>query len=520
MIINSLYPSKPYYFKLTRPIRHTKSHWHLNAASQDPSKDDNPPPVDIDALAAKLSAEAERLRASETPSPAVEDILAPMGFSYQEERESRTLQVIGDGGFFSSDFELLQELGRISVHQQQAASSSSLYSMDDDYEYDNDDANYRSLTPGSTTQSSQAAVIAYTAAYTSGMPFQDPVITLIKEYLPGAVAVAVNELAVLKHLTSLPDRTEKWKVAATGPASMPPVIRLLGYFKAGISESAQSLILSSSSSSGTSSSNSTTNNSNDNRVYRDMLSQREAIWVVSKWEGMAPLTLWPSTQQTSGIGLGRLFGDGGGAAALRDRVRMIKSITKGSLYALAYCHNKGVIHGAVGSGSVLLSSFDDKAAGRLLVKLDNFGFAKRISLPSGNSGYSSSDTDTDSSGRSLLYYTGEDTPYTLGCRGDLRQLAVVLLEAAIGALADGGPSPATSAESFQRLLGEVFDWDVDRFKEYCEGEEEWNTAVQVLSLKKDDDDGSDDGSGWGLLKGMVSGKMPAEILVEHPFCDL
>lgn len=452
-----------------------------------------------------------------------------MGFSYQEERESRTLQDIGDGGFFSSDFELLQELGRISVQQQQAASSSSLYSMDDDYEYDNDDDNYRSLTSGSTTQSSQAAVIAYTAAYTSGMPFQDPVVTLIKEYLPGAVAVAVNELAVLKHLTSLPDRTEKWQVAAAGPARMPPVVRLLGYFKAGISESAQSLIFSStsSSSSGTTTTTSSSknnknnkNNANDTSIYSNMPSQREAIWVVSKWEGMAPLTLWPSTQQTSGIGLGRLFGDGGGAAALRDRVRMIKSITRGSLYALAYCHNKGVIHGAVGSGSVLLSSFDDRAAGRLLVKLDNFGFAKRISLPFSNSGYNSSDSDTDSSGRSLLYYTGEDTPYTIGCRGDLRQLAVVLLEAAIGALADGGPSPGTSAESFQRLLGEVFDWDVDRFKEYCEGEEEWNTAVQVLSIRKGVDADSSDGSGWGLLRGMVSGKMAAEILVDHPFCDL
>jgi hypothetical protein len=183
--------------------------------------------------------------------------------------------------------------------------------MDDDYEYNNDD-NDRSLTSGSTTQSSQAAVIAYTAAYTSGMPFQDPVVTLIKEYLPGAVAVAVNELAVLKHLTSLPDRTEKWQVAAAGPARMPPVVRLLGYFKAGISESAQSLILSSTT---TSSSGTLSSSKNDTSIYSNMPSQSEAIWVVSKWEGMAPLTLWPSTQQTSGIGLGRLFGDGGSAAA-------------------------------------------------------------------------------------------------------------------------------------------------------------------------------------------------------------
>ncbi len=34
----------------------------------------------------------------------------------------------------------------------------------------------------------------------------------------------------------------------------------------------------------------------------------DAIWVVLKWDGLAPLALYPSAQQTSGIGLGRLFG--------------------------------------------------------------------------------------------------------------------------------------------------------------------------------------------------------------------
>lgn len=34
----------------------------------------------------------------------------------------------------------------------------------------------------------------------------------------------------------------------------------------------------------------------------------DALWVVLKWDGLAPLALYPSAQQTSGIGLGRLFG--------------------------------------------------------------------------------------------------------------------------------------------------------------------------------------------------------------------
>lgn len=59
-----------------------------------------------------------------------------------------------------------------------------------------------------------------------------------------------------------------------------------------------------------------------------------------------------------------------------------RSICRGALAALAYCHSRGVVHGSLGSGSVLLSTFSDAEAERLVVKLDNFGFARRI-LPPG-----------------------------------------------------------------------------------------------------------------------------------------
>jgi hypothetical protein len=48
----------------------------------------------------------------------------------------------------------------------------------------------------------------------------------------------------------------------------------------------------------------------------------DALWVVLKWEGLAPLALYPSAQQTSGIGLGRLFG--GQDSSLLDRSRMLR----------------------------------------------------------------------------------------------------------------------------------------------------------------------------------------------------
>ena len=35
------------------------------------------------------------------------------------------------------------------------------------------------------------------------------------------------------------------------------------------------------------------------------------------------------------------------------------------------CWVQGVVHGALGSGSLMLSTFDDRSAARLVVKLDN-----------------------------------------------------------------------------------------------------------------------------------------------------
>ena len=49
---------------------------------------------------------------------------------------------------------------------------------------------------------------------------------------------------------------------------------------------------------------------------------------------------------------------------------------RGTLQALAFCHGRNVSHGSMGSGSVLLSTFDDRRANDLIVKLDNFGFGR------------------------------------------------------------------------------------------------------------------------------------------------
>ena len=73
----------------------------------------------------------------------------------------------------------------------------------------------------------QTAVIAYSARYNSGGPFQEPCTVFIKEFLPIAMDVACNELQTVTQLiNALPSR--KWH-AAMAPASPDlPIVPLLG----------------------------------------------------------------------------------------------------------------------------------------------------------------------------------------------------------------------------------------------------------------------------------------------------
>lgn len=124
-----------------KPCRHT-----ITRAA--PDNDD----IDIDALARRLSQAADNLRQTTqqgaTPSEGL--------FGYEaKQAQAEVLAEVGDGGFTVAEFELLSELGRIAVQQLSA-----------------DDTGRK--------QRQETLVIAYTAHYTSGLPYQGPVVTLIK----------------------------------------------------------------------------------------------------------------------------------------------------------------------------------------------------------------------------------------------------------------------------------------------------------------------------------------------------
>lgn len=57
-----------------------------------------------------------------------------------------------------------------------------------------------------------------------------------------------------------------------------------------------------------------------------------------------------------------------------------------------------------------------------------------------------------------------DHPLSLAQREDLKAAGLTLLETVICALAEGGPSCATSSDALQRLLCDVFQMDVQAFR--------------------------------------------------------
>ncbi len=129
----------------------------------------------------------------------------------------------------------------------------------------------------------------------------------LAESLGLCVWLPISKPPLLHHPCSPPLPLSRWQTAAATLTPNPPIVRLLGYFQAGQTKQASELLQGE--------------------------EEEDAIWVVLKWEGLAPLALYPSAQQTSGIGLGRLFG--AADSSMTDRARMLRCVlikTKWMLY--------------------------------------------------------------------------------------------------------------------------------------------------------------------------------------------
>ena len=58
----------------------------------------------------------------------------------------------------------------------------------------------------------------------------------------------------------------------------------------------------------------------------------------------------------------------------------------------------------------------------------------------------------------------------------------------------GYKMPDTDEDSLQRLVTEIFEKEMDEFREYCSAEDFWSKLVNLLD--------ENDGAGWSLLREM------------------
>lgn len=197
----------------------------------------------------------------------------------------------------------------------------------------------------------------------------------------------------------------------------------------------------------------------------------------------------------------------------RDRANyVVKGIMKGALAALADVHDSGIAHRSIGRSSLVLTSptqdkrepstvYFTRPSG-LVVKLADFGFSGLLE----ESAY---DDDFIARARSFGFsFRKGDTSLAVtnfAMAEDLHALGFVFLGLILSSLAElpvpDGPMPATDEDTLQRLLGEIFDKDIDQFRDYVEAEEVWANLVDLL-----DENG---GAGWIVLETLFKAREKA-----------
>lgn len=541
-------------------------------------------PIDL------LAADDDEEDNAPPPPPPPAAIPPPPSPSALAAAEARVLKAVGEGGFQGADFALVQQLGRLSVG-----------------------------SSGST--GGGVAAIAYAARFEPGVPYQQPAPVLLKEYLQRPLAL--NELLAVARLQeveeeelevaeeeaeqqqtrqrprrqrlprpALPPTSSKWRAATALPRpGEPPIVPLLGYFESPPSAAAREAM-------------GLPQDDGSGGDDEDQPSAPPTFWLVYRWEGLRPMSWFLDSaeplplpamrvaeRRLAGLpaaGGGGSEGGGGGnflsralsalrragpsraEAALDQRARFLRAAAAGALAALAHCHGRGVAHGSLGAGCVMLSSAADDAAALaaaadagaggagggqrrssssstspppLRVKLDNFGLATVGATRGGGDGVgvgaSSSSTPSLSEART----------------GDLQALGATLAEAFfVGMSCYGGgggkwdeddegdeagsrtadrppPPPPPRAEALRRLLFQLYGPDGkiagDRrgdpasLRSYLLQEPSGAFAPLVAFLDggrgeeegEEGEGGSNSGGGWRLLAALVEGETPAALLL-------
>jgi len=243
-----------------------------------------------------------------------------------------------------------------------------------------------------------------------------------------------------------------------------------------------------------------------------------AIWIVYEYAGLNTCATYsePAQLRRSRIPPKKTFFGVQEAPPLPEwRKRadyVVKGIMKGAIEALATLHDNGIAHRSIGRSSVILTSrTQDKAepssvyatnANLLSVKLADFGFSGLLEestyddeflMRAGSFGFSFRKGDNSLAATNFAMAE------------DLHALGFVFLGLILSSLAElprlDSPMPATDEDTLQRLLGEIFDKDIEQFREYVEAEEVWNSLVDYLD--------ENDGAGWTVLETLFKAREKA-----------
>ena len=260
--------------------------------------------------------------------------------------------------------------------------------------------------------------------------------------------------------------------------------------------------------------------SNNNEWYKSLgvkPPRPGSVWLIFDYHGISTAASYavPSIIQRSKLPPKR--GPFGGIVEapplppFKERARyMVQGVLKGMLSAVASAHEAGIVHRSIGRNSFILSSVgQDKREAtspyavvlpRLRVILSDFGFSapveeamleKELGVRSRMFGIPGVVQAGGSSTNDRTLVASE--AFTMA--EDLHALGFVFLALLFTTLSEpatlSAPMPPTDDDAWQRLFFEIFDKDMDNFRDYCANEEVWDNVVELLDREN--------GAGWDLL---------------------
>ena len=173
-----------------------------------------------------------------------------------------------------------------------------------------------------------------------------------------------------------------------------------------------------------------------------------------------------------------------------------------SLSALQYLHTTAaLVHRSLGLASIMVNTTELRLVSSLQVKLRDLGFAKPVSaLISGDELARAREAGAISPASIASFFFAED----------IYALAYAFLEVIFSVFT----RRVQTQDSLKTLFEDTFELDIDRFREYCEQDPECADVVRFLDQAER--------GGWALLRDMLVAKerfatVSIEALLQMPF---